>query len=95
VQQQTEDRPHLRVIRGTEYPPRTVEVLGQCQCCHDMFSVLIFKHKGQLLAHETSSLHLVKVASEGYCLVHKQGICNGEVKLYGSETWTASGYSIL
>jgi hypothetical protein len=85
----TENRPHLRVIHGQgSCPDHTVEVLGQCQCCHDMFSVLVFKHKGQLLAHETSALHLVKVQNEGYCLVHKQGVCNGEVKLYGSQTWT-------
>lgn len=89
------DRPHLRVIRASGgRQTRTIEVLGQCQCCHDMFSVLVFRYKGQLLAHETARLHMIKVSDGEHCLVHRRGICNGEVKLYGSETWADAEYAV-
>ncbi len=84
--QQTENRFHQFRSIGAK-PSRTTEVLGQCSCCHDMFGVLVFRHKGQLYAQETGSLRMVKVSKDESCLVHRQGICNGEVKLYGSERY--------
>jgi hypothetical protein len=80
---QTESR--FRMLRPIGGPIRTIEVLGQCQCCHDLFGVLIFRHKGELYAQETASMHMVKASGGKSCLVHRRGICNGEVKLYGSE----------
>lgn len=63
-----------------------VDCVGQCQHCLDLFSVTIFRHQGKLLANETAATRLVRSSSGDYMLIHRPGLCNGEVKIYGSQT---------
>jgi hypothetical protein len=69
----------LRAFHTSEHSLRTSEVIGQCQECLDMFSIVIFRHKGELHIQETAS---VRMAPDG-----PKHRCGGKVKLYGNERY--------
>jgi len=74
------------ISQGTRRRLIYVDCIGQCQHCLDLFSVTIFRYQGRLLAYETASTKLVRSSSGDYMLIHRPGTCNGEVKIYGSQT---------
>lgn len=77
---------HLRILRPIEdVSAQQFEVMGQCSRCHDIFSVIAYRHRGTLYAVETAATNLVYTSRDERVLIHRRGSCNGEVKLYGHE----------
>ena len=57
---------------------RLYEISGQCSVCQDFFSVTISFVSGQPLITPTARLQW-----QGDTLIHRPGLCNGKVTLYG------------
>jgi hypothetical protein len=77
---------HLRILKPIkDISVEQFEVIGQCSRCHDIFSVIVYRHGSSLYAVETASTNLVSTSRNEKVLIHRRGSCNGEVKLYGNE----------
>ena len=80
-----EARQWARTNRPRKKRPRihSVDILGQCSCCLDTFSVTIVRVYEELIVQETPRLRWITRGDETY-LIHHPDLCRGKVKLYGS-----------
>src|SRR5260221_831810 len=70
-------QPHTRLLKQGD-------ITGQCSNCLDVFSVSVYVHKHKVYASESSRLKWIRDEEGQICLVHRPGMCNGRVKLYGT-----------